>query len=356
MDNLTKLIDSTEILNEAQLKQQQEGGLFAPKELPVYEPKRDLESPVFSSPRQEVFISQQPQALDNPALPPKQDTAPSSRKINSRYEEPLEFEPTVGEFLKDYDAPAFTFEATKDPFEFGTSGFAAAPKDFSQFNPNDPIEESKLPACIAPRMINVPSKENSGEMKFSMVKTNIYPEETFEMTPRPVVRQVFDDFQATSERNLISVDSQGFQAAKFLTAGDISEEAAEEQLRESLENPKVFVFNPLPQGVWMKCRVIKTASGLFSLGAKYSLETEDGQEILTAKRVAKSIRSYYRIAHNDEGLTEKGLIARLNSNYMGSVFNLYDNGLAPGAKGHPALTSEDNTREELATIAYVTAM
>jgi tubby-related protein 1 len=86
---------------------------------------------------------------------------------------------------------------------------------------------------------------------------------------------------------------------------------------------------------------------LFKLGSKYSLITEEGKPILYAKRVAKCLRSYYRVAFTPETLDEQSLSARLQANFLGSAFCLYDNG------ADSQLTSMKPVREELAAVTYV---
>mmetsp|Transcript_13572 Transcript_13572/g.25613 ORF Transcript_13572/g.25613 Transcript_13572/m.25613 type:complete len:374 (-) Transcript_13572:1205-2326(-) len=338
MDNLTKLIESTEILNEAQLKQQSEGILFAPKELPSYEPKRDLDPLPFSSPRQEVIIKQ-PLPDIKPSVEEIPANKPSDQKVREMtFEEPFSIDYPVASFLKQ-PQDLFTNPNPSRSFEDSKPSVFDLQRSFNSYSGIAPLEEEKFPATAGGKTED-----------FSTVKTAFYADDTYEMTPRPVMRQTFDEFVPTSERNLFQTD-QAEHPRAFIHdhAVNVPAETASQQLRASLEDPKQFVSNPLPQNVWFKCRIIRSRAGLFNLGAKFTLYTEEAKELLSAKRVASSIRSYYRIAFSKDDLTEKGLVARLNSNYLGSVFTLFDQGLSPDAKG----VSEDNLREELVSVAYV---
>jgi hypothetical protein len=320
MASLSQLIDSSEILNEAQLKAQREGALFAPQEQPSYEPKRDHEPHPFSSPRQEVVLRQ------SSDVPLSQPTSTSPSKPSS---------PALPK--QDKKVMPYTHQESNPSYAFGPA-----------------VEETKLPMSVVPRNISFPERSFVSELDFTTVKTAFHLEDTYEITPVPITRQSWDNPQISSEQeHFIFPSLEGSAASSMQNQRLLSSPVDESQvLRASLEDPRQFAVKPLPQHVWLKCRVLRSPAGLFSLGSKFSLVTEEGLPLLSAKRVASSVRSYYRIAYSSEALTEDALLGRLHSNYLGSIFNLFDNGLAPGSRE----ASEDNLREELASVTYVSSM
>ena len=75
------------------------------------------------------------------------------------------------------------------------------------------------------------------------------------------------------------------------------------------------------------------------------------QFVLWGKKRSWNRTSNYLITLNEKNLDVKapGYAAKLRSNFMGTEFRIYDNGLNPDKKG----VTESNVRSELGCIFYV---
>jgi tubby-related protein 1 len=89
----------------------------------------------------------------------------------------------------------------------------------------------------------------------------------------------------------------------------------------------------------MQFKIIRDKSGMARLYPKYHLVLADKDIYLaTAKMLAFQKTSKYIFTLKKEDTTTKNklnYIARLRSNFMGTEFMLYDNGLSPEDARHP---------------------
>lgn len=125
-----------------------------------------------------------------------------------------------------------------------------------------------------------------------------------------------------------------------------------------ITNLKDFVLKPAPDGVSIKCRVQREKRGMErSMFPTYYLylEMENVSKklfMLAARKRKKSRSSNYLISIDAKDLSREGenFIGKLRSNFLGTSFTIYDNGVNPSSfrKGR------QNIREELAAIHYET--
>ncbi|XP_011909574.1 PREDICTED: tubby-related protein 3 isoform X1 [Cercocebus atys] len=120
-----------------------------------------------------------------------------------------------------------------------------------------------------------------------------------------------------------------------------------------------FVYSPAPQGVTVRCRIIRDKKGmdrgLFPTYYMY-LEKEENQKIflLAARKRKKSKTANYLISIDPVDLSREGesYVGKLRSNLMGTKFTVYDRGICP-IKGR-GLVGAAHARQELAAISYET--
>uniref|UniRef100_A0A3B3VJS8 TUB like protein 3 n=2 Tax=Poecilia TaxID=8080 RepID=A0A3B3VJS8_9TELE len=125
-------------------------------------------------------------------------------------------------------------------------------------------------------------------------------------------------------------------------------------------NLEEFVLLPAPRGVIFKCRITRDKKGMDrGLYPTYFMHMERDEErkafLLAGRKRKKSKTSNYLISVDATDLTRDGesFIGKLRSNYTGTKFTVYDNGINPG-KNLGMLLEESNTRQELAAICYDT--
>uniref|UniRef100_M4ATC4 TUB like protein 3 n=1 Tax=Xiphophorus maculatus TaxID=8083 RepID=M4ATC4_XIPMA len=125
-------------------------------------------------------------------------------------------------------------------------------------------------------------------------------------------------------------------------------------------NLEEFVLLPAPRGVIFKCRITRDKKGMDrGLYPTYYMHMERDEErkafLLAGRKRKKSKTSNYLISVDATDLSRDGesFIGKLRSNYTGTKFTVYDNGINPG-KNLGTLLEESNTRQELAAICYDT--
>ncbi|XP_071791262.1 tubby-related protein 3-like [Asterias amurensis] len=120
-----------------------------------------------------------------------------------------------------------------------------------------------------------------------------------------------------------------------------------------------FVLRPAPQGVTVKCRISRDKKGMDrSIYPTYflHLETESGRKqfLLAARRRKKSTTSNYLLSTDPTDLSRDGesFVGKLRSNFMGTHFTVFDNGISANKPG--AMADGTNTRQELSAVVYDT--
>ncbi|KAL4701776.1 hypothetical protein H8959_015780 [Pygathrix nigripes] len=132
-----------------------------------------------------------------------------------------------------------------------------------------------------------------------------------------------------------------------------------DNLLGDIDDLEDFVYSPAPQGVTVRCRIIRDKKGmdrgLFPTYYMY-LEKEENQKIflLAARKRKKSKTANYLISIDPVDLSREGesYVGKLRSNLMGTKFTVYDHGICP-IKGqglnHDSLLSrwQNKTMENL---------
>lgn len=124
---------------------------------------------------------------------------------------------------------------------------------------------------------------------------------------------------------------------------------------------KSFLMNPVPKSAGMiECRIIRERTGLNKLFPKYTLESDAGVFMMTAKKQSHNKTSNYAISMNKGDCTKDsdGFLGKLRSNFLGLEFVAYSNGLNP--KKIDANMSQVHAiqlaRQELVAIQYSSSL
>ncbi|XP_055137064.2 tubby-related protein 3 isoform X1 [Symphalangus syndactylus] len=143
------------------------------------------------------------------------------------------------------------------------------------------------------------------------------------------------------------------------TSGSATAAQPADNLLGDIDDLEDFVYSPAPQGVTVRCRIIRDKKGmdrgLFPTYYMY-LEKEENQKIflLAARKRKKSKTANYLISTDPVDLSREGesYVGKLRSNLMGTKFTVYDRGICP-IKGR-GLVGAAHARQELAAISYET--
>jgi tubby-related protein 1 len=93
-----------------------------------------------------------------------------------------------------------------------------------------------------------------------------------------------------------------------------------------------FLTSPLPPGQTLQCFIKRSKSGLARLYPVYHMYTTEGARyMLTAKKVVMNSTSNYILCMQRDNLSTKSenYLGKVKSNFMGTEFMLYDNGMNP---------------------------
>ncbi|XP_072558179.1 tubby-related protein 1 isoform X2 [Paramormyrops kingsleyae] len=116
-----------------------------------------------------------------------------------------------------------------------------------------------------------------------------------------------------------------------------------------------FVLQPAPQGITIKCKVMRDKRGMdrgFYPTYYLHLDSEKKVFLLAGRKRKKSATSNYLISTDATDLSRGGenYAGKLRSNLMGTKFTVFDDGLNPDR----ALPDLSNARQELAAVIYKT--
>uniref|UniRef100_A0A7S2G0K3 Tubby C-terminal domain-containing protein n=1 Tax=Haptolina brevifila TaxID=156173 RepID=A0A7S2G0K3_9EUKA len=119
---------------------------------------------------------------------------------------------------------------------------------------------------------------------------------------------------------------------------------------------RAFLMRPGPQGAMVQCYIQRRKSGLARLYPTYEVYLKDGEQfLLSARRRKKQKQSNYKVSLDRDDLSRhsSNYFGKLKSNFMGTEFQMYDNGINPEKLSE---AQRDGThvqvRQELATVLY----
>ena len=119
---------------------------------------------------------------------------------------------------------------------------------------------------------------------------------------------------------------------------------------------RAFLMRPGPQGAMVQCYIQRRKSGLARLYPTYEVYLKDGEQFLLAARRRKHQKqSNYKVSLDKDDLSRdsSNYFGKLKSNFMGTEFQLYDQGINPDKLTEPQRDgSLSQVRQELATILY----
>lgn len=128
----------------------------------------------------------------------------------------------------------------------------------------------------------------------------------------------------------------------------------------NLTNMRAFLTSPLPRKGVVQCYIRRNKSGTNKLYPVYTLYLVEGDRFLMqSKKRANNTTSNYLITmgENDFGRDSVNYLGKLRSNFVGTEFQVFDNGCAPkdgSAKdeGDERGGANVNPRKELAAVMY----
>jgi len=124
---------------------------------------------------------------------------------------------------------------------------------------------------------------------------------------------------------------------------------------------KAFLMNPSPKNVGMiECHITRERSGLNKLFPKYTVESESGVFLMSAKKQKQSKTSNYLItmSRGEVGKDADTFLGKLRSNFLGLEFTAYGAGLNP-KKIDPTMSpvhAAQLARQELVAAQYSSSL
>lgn len=111
-------------------------------------------------------------------------------------------------------------------------------------------------------------------------------------------------------------------------------------------------MSPVPKGAGIvQCYIRRNKSGTNKLFPVYSLFLKDERFLLMSKKRPNNKTSNYLISMTEGDLSRDGenFVGKLRSNFVGTDFQIYDNGVNP--KDNPS-ASQGQVRKELGSVMY----
>jgi tubby-related protein 1 len=128
--------------------------------------------------------------------------------------------------------------------------------------------------------------------------------------------------------------------------------------RQGLKN---FLLSPAPKSAGMiECRIIRERSGLNKLFPKYTLESDSGIFLMTAKKQKHNKTSNYAItmSKTESGKESEAFLGKLRSNFLGLEFMAYGTGLNP-KNIDPSMSrvhQMQSARQEMVAVQYSSSL
>ena len=125
-----------------------------------------------------------------------------------------------------------------------------------------------------------------------------------------------------------------------------------EILAGEMRDMRRFLLSPVIKGITLQCTIRRDKSGFNRLFPKYYMSiSEQLTFLLAGKKRAGNRTSNYMITMNQKDFNTKStsFLGKVRSNFLGTEFMMYDNGLNPKRKG----SNPTNVRTELGAVLYV---
>ena len=126
-------------------------------------------------------------------------------------------------------------------------------------------------------------------------------------------------------------------------------------LENEMRDMKKFLTTPIIRGIILQCTIRRDKSGFNRLFPKYYMSLSEGLTFLLAgkKRAGNRTSNYMVTMHQKDFNTKSSsFLGKVRSNFLGTEFMLYDNGLNPKRKG----ANPNNIRSELGVVLYVSTI
>ena len=121
-------------------------------------------------------------------------------------------------------------------------------------------------------------------------------------------------------------------------------------------NLREFLMRPGPMGAMVQCYIQRRKSGLARLYPTYEVYLKDGEQfLLAARRRKRQKQSTYKVSldQNDLSRSSSNYFGKLKSNFIGTEFQMYDNGANPSKLTEAQRSGAGApVRCELATVLY----
>jgi len=205
--------------------------------------------------------------------------------------------------------------------------------------------------------------ESPREDAYKPLKENFAsPEEEKSIAPSEMDRDVSSDEEPTKE-DMKMLEKQKKEMNKQQDAeiglasptdmqqqGDMIPRPLHLDIRD-IPDMKTFLMSPCPKGYRLECTIKRDKSGLSRFYPKYHCYLSNGgyQYLMSGKKRAQNKTSNYLLSYNKNEIKKNSpyCLGKVRSNFMGTEFNLFDQGLNPGKS-----TDIEKLRANLGVVLY----
>lgn len=184
-------------------------------------------------------------------------------------------------------------------------------------------------------------------------------------------RSITDDFRSEARQNQVKYESNRLNASVIEVCSDdetddgksicLEDEKTPQNVWENIdwtnvEEMKRIILSPCPKHAGLIKCYIRRSKGKSKLFPEYRVYLQDGDKFLmTSKKRAKKQSSNYLVSveRNDHDKESSNIIGKLRANFLGTEFQIYDNGKNP-KHSDPFYDEKNNdiARLELGSILY----
>lgn len=119
---------------------------------------------------------------------------------------------------------------------------------------------------------------------------------------------------------------------------------------------RTALTNPIPRGTTLQCKIVRNKKGIKNkLFPVYELYTDDDRFLMAAKKRSGNKTSNYLMSMDkyDLGKESANYLGKVRSNFVGTIFNIYDKGVNPKDLDESSRTVRAaSVRQELGTVLY----
>lgn len=186
------------------------------------------------------------------------------------------------------------------------------------------LDKSESPKSLRPSKFNEPANEEEKDAISETADRESSDEETTKEDRKTLEKQKKElNKQQDAEIGIANIEGENSQVQSKILHIDVSK----------ITDMKAFLTTPCPKGYRIECTIKREKSGMARFYPKYHCYLSNGpQYLMSGKKRAHNATSNYLISYNKNDFKKNSpyCLGKLRSNFLGTEFNIFDQGMNPG--------------------------